>query len=257
MPLPTVETFLSGRAARLPLPEETCGICQDALIDTTTTTTTITTPNILACHRGHPFHHGCLDSHICALSATGRAKDQCPQCRARLFADPAYLAAQSQHWARRVAAWQLAWPVVGEEHAYVAAGGFVVPLHAYEAVLAAWRSAERAVADGDWEGLTAWMERAEEGARMVRQVEWIRETEGVQDVDELGQYMDTEAGRSRVRPWARAVLRRWGESMGVGRLDFVQLTSGIFAISNPKLTRMLVYAMEIRGISGFGPVWDS
>ncbi|KAL1618747.1 hypothetical protein SLS56_010438 [Neofusicoccum ribis] len=51
-----------------------------------------------------------------------------------------------------------------------------------------------------------------------------------------------------------------------GRPDMVQLTydmfresgaEAVFVISNPKLTRMLVYAMESRGIPAFGPIWDS
>ncbi|KAI9815756.1 MAG: hypothetical protein M1827_002152 [Pycnora praestabilis] len=31
----------------------------------------------------------------------------------------------------------------------------------------------------------------------------------------------------------------------------------VFVISNPKLTRRVVYAMECRGIPAFGPIWDS
>jgi len=39
---------------------------------------------------------------------------------------------------------------------------------------------------------------------------------------------------------------------------FVELEAeAVFVISNPKLTRKVVYAMESRGIPAFGPVWDS
>jgi hypothetical protein len=51
-----------------------------------------------------------------------------------------------------------------------------------------------------------------------------------------------------------------------GRPDMVALAYGlyeemqaeaIFIISNPKLTRKVVYSMETRGIPAFGPIWDS
>lgn len=51
-----------------------------------------------------------------------------------------------------------------------------------------------------------------------------------------------------------------------GRPDLVQLTydlymeseaEAVFCISNPKLTRKVVYGMESRGVPAFGPVWDS
>jgi hypothetical protein len=51
-----------------------------------------------------------------------------------------------------------------------------------------------------------------------------------------------------------------------GRPDMVALTyalfiesqaEAVFVISNPNLTRKVVYAMETRGIPAFGPVWDS
>jgi hypothetical protein len=51
-----------------------------------------------------------------------------------------------------------------------------------------------------------------------------------------------------------------------GRPDLVALTyqmyvdSGaevVFVISNPRVTKMIVYAMESRGVPAFGPVWDS
>jgi hypothetical protein len=51
-----------------------------------------------------------------------------------------------------------------------------------------------------------------------------------------------------------------------GRPDMVALTyslfveaqaEAVFVISNPGLTRKVVYAMETRGIPAFGPVWDS
>jgi hypothetical protein len=51
-----------------------------------------------------------------------------------------------------------------------------------------------------------------------------------------------------------------------GRPDMVSLTYGlfnesgaeaVFCISNPTLTRKIVYAMETRGIPAFGPIWDS
>ncbi|TVY75746.1 Adenylate-forming reductase [Lachnellula suecica] len=51
-----------------------------------------------------------------------------------------------------------------------------------------------------------------------------------------------------------------------GRPDLVQLAyqmykesnaEAVFVISNPKLTKKVVYGMESRGIPGFGPIWDS
>ena len=51
-----------------------------------------------------------------------------------------------------------------------------------------------------------------------------------------------------------------------GRPDMVSLTyhlyresqaEAVFVISNPKLTRKVVYGMESRGIPAYGPVWDS
>ena len=51
-----------------------------------------------------------------------------------------------------------------------------------------------------------------------------------------------------------------------GRPDLVQLAweifvesqaEAVFVISNPKLTRQVVYGMESRGVPAFGPVWDS
>ena len=51
-----------------------------------------------------------------------------------------------------------------------------------------------------------------------------------------------------------------------GRPDLVRLAyemyveegaEAIFVISNPKLTRKVVYGMESRGVPAFGPVWDS
>ncbi|KAH7053305.1 hypothetical protein B0J12DRAFT_659440 [Macrophomina phaseolina] len=56
------------------------------------------------------------------------------------------------------------------------------------------------------------------------------------------------------------------DTRAMGRPDMVQLTynmyresgaEAVFVISNPKLTRMLVYAMESRGVPAFGPIWDS
>lgn len=51
-----------------------------------------------------------------------------------------------------------------------------------------------------------------------------------------------------------------------GRPNMVQITyqlyiesgaEAVFVISNPKLTKKLVYAMESRGVPAFGPIWDS
>ncbi|OCK82384.1 hypothetical protein K432DRAFT_293387 [Lepidopterella palustris CBS 459.81] len=51
-----------------------------------------------------------------------------------------------------------------------------------------------------------------------------------------------------------------------GRPDLVQVTyqlyvetnaEAVFVLSNPLLTRKLVYAMESRGIPAYGPIWDS
>jgi hypothetical protein len=51
-----------------------------------------------------------------------------------------------------------------------------------------------------------------------------------------------------------------------GRPDLVRMAyelykaeeaEAVFVISNPKLTRKVVYGMESRGVPGFGPIWDS
>jgi hypothetical protein len=51
-----------------------------------------------------------------------------------------------------------------------------------------------------------------------------------------------------------------------GRPDMVRLAwdmyrgsgaEAVFVISNPKLTRKVVYGMESRGVPAFGPIWDS
>lgn len=51
-----------------------------------------------------------------------------------------------------------------------------------------------------------------------------------------------------------------------GRPDMVQLTynlylqtgaEAVFCISNPKVTRQVVFGMESRGVPAFGPIWDS
>ncbi|KAF1992844.1 hypothetical protein P154DRAFT_402434, partial [Amniculicola lignicola CBS 123094] len=51
-----------------------------------------------------------------------------------------------------------------------------------------------------------------------------------------------------------------------GRPDMLALTyslylecnaEAVFVISNPKLTRKIVYGMECRGVPAFGPIWDS
>jgi len=51
-----------------------------------------------------------------------------------------------------------------------------------------------------------------------------------------------------------------------GRPDLVQMAfdlyqkekaEAVFVISNPKLTRKVVYGMESRGVPAFGPIWDS
>jgi hypothetical protein len=51
-----------------------------------------------------------------------------------------------------------------------------------------------------------------------------------------------------------------------GRPDLVQLAydlyiesraEAVFCISNPRLTRKVVYGMESRGVPAFGPIWDS
>ena len=57
----------------------------------------------------------------------------------------------------------------------------------------------------------------------------------------------------------------WDTKM-LGRPNLVQMTwelylnmgaEAVFVISNPSLTKKLVYAMESRGIPAFGPIWDS
>lgn len=61
----------------------------------------------------------------------------------------------------------------------------------------------------------------------------------------------------------RAVI--W-DTRAQGRPDLVRLAwaayleegaEAIFVISNPKLTRKVVYGMESRGVPAFGPIWDS
>lgn len=56
------------------------------------------------------------------------------------------------------------------------------------------------------------------------------------------------------------------DSRAQGRPDMVALTyrlyveaaaEAVFVISNPMLTRKIVYGMEARGVPAFGPVWDS
>lgn len=56
------------------------------------------------------------------------------------------------------------------------------------------------------------------------------------------------------------------DTRAMGRPNMPQLTynmfresgaEAVFVISNPKLTKMLVYAMESRGVPAFGPIWDS
>lgn len=56
------------------------------------------------------------------------------------------------------------------------------------------------------------------------------------------------------------------DSRASGRPDMVAITyrmyveanaEAVFVISNPMLTRKIVYAMESRGVPAFGPVWDS
>jgi len=57
----------------------------------------------------------------------------------------------------------------------------------------------------------------------------------------------------------------WDTKM-LGRPDLVQMTwelylkmgaEAVFIISNPALTKKLIYSMESRGIPAFGPIWDS
>jgi len=56
------------------------------------------------------------------------------------------------------------------------------------------------------------------------------------------------------------------DTRAAGRPNMVQLTyqlylesgaEAVFVISNPKLTRKIVYGMESRGVPAFGPIWDS
>lgn len=53
---------------------------------------------------------------------------------------------------------------------------------------------------------------------------------------------------------------------GRRRPDMVQIAydlykksnaEAVFCISNPKLTRKIVYGLEGRGVPAFGPIWDS
>jgi len=69
--------------------------------------------------------------------------------------------------------------------------------------------------------------------------------DAVQKVDEEAVIIDTRKER---RP--NLVTRAW---------DLYQReeAEAVFIISNPKLTRKVVYGLESRGVPAFGPIWDS
>ena len=55
------------------------------------------------------------------------------------------------------------------------------------------------------------------------------------------------------------------DTKSMGRPDMVEITwrlfkesgaEAVFIVSNQKLTRMVIYAMESRGVPAFGPIWD-
>ena len=43
----------------------------------------------------------------------------------------------------------------------------------------------------------------------------------------------------------------------VWKLYNLEKVEVVFIISNPKLTRKVVYGLESRGVPAFGPIWDS
>ena len=43
----------------------------------------------------------------------------------------------------------------------------------------------------------------------------------------------------------------------IWKLYNLEKAEAIFVISNPKLTRKVVYSLESRGVPAFGPIWDS
>jgi hypothetical protein len=56
------------------------------------------------------------------------------------------------------------------------------------------------------------------------------------------------------------------DSKTSGRPDMVALSyrlyvesgaEAVFVISNPALTRKIVYSLESRGVPAYGPIWDS
>lgn len=69
--------------------------------------------------------------------------------------------------------------------------------------------------------------------------------QAVKSVDEQAVIIDT---RKEERP--DLVTRAWD-------LYCREEAEAVFVISNPKLTRRVVYGLEARGVPAFGPIWDS
>jgi hypothetical protein len=72
--------------------------------------------------------------------------------------------------------------------------------------------------------------------------------EAVRRVDKEAVIIDTREGGKRKRP----------DLLGLAwRLYREEGAEAVFVISNPKVTRMVVYGLEARGVPAFGPIWDS
>ena len=69
--------------------------------------------------------------------------------------------------------------------------------------------------------------------------------DSVMSVDEQAVVWNT---RERGRPHMMALTYQLYRECGA---------EAVFVISNPSLTRKLVYGLEARGVPAFGPIWDS
>jgi len=74
--------------------------------------------------------------------------------------------------------------------------------------------------------------------------------DAVKKVDEMAVIIDTrkEKREGRGRPDLTRIA--W-------KLYKRESAEAVFVISNPKVTRKVVYGLESRGIPAFGPIWDS
>jgi ferredoxin-NADP reductase len=70
----------------------------------------------------------------------------------------------------------------------------------------------------------------------------------------------------KVDPAAVIIDTRKEKREGRGRPDLTRIAwelykregaEAVFVISNPKVTRNVVYGLESRGVPAFGPIWDS